>query len=177
MANAISYPLGVPKKGDYLLGTSVPNADEDDKSPVTRNFDIASVSSLVQQGYVEKTVSISNSQWLGLAGTSVEIIPAPGAGKVIQVILAHIKWVHSGANFQFNQSLTLGNGTSGAVGQATQATMPSANYTDIDSDSTYIFTISGAASSSNGAINFGCVSGATITGGGTLSITVRYQII
>ena len=177
MANAISYPLGVPKKGDYLLGTSVPNADEDDKNPVTRNFDIASISSLVQQGYVEKTVSISNSQWLGLASTSVEIIPAPGAGKVVQVILAHVKWIHSGAEFAFNQTLTLGNGASGAVGAVTQATMPSANYTDIDGNETYIFTISGAASSSNGAINFGCASGATIAGGGTLSITVRYQII
>ena len=177
MANAITYPVAVPKASDYLLGTSVPLPGEDDKNPVTRNFDIASVSSLITQGYVEKTVSISNAQWLGLAATSVEIIPAPGTGKVVQVILAHAKWIHSGLNFQYNQPLTLGNGSSGSVSSVTQATMPSTDYTDIDADQTYIFTISGAASSGNGAINFGCASGATITGGGTLSITVRYQII
>ena len=106
----------------------------------------------------------------------MQIIPAQGAGKVIQVILAHAKWVPSGDNFAFDQPLTLGNGTGGA-NVVVQGTMPSTDYTDIDGDSTYLFTISGAAASSNGAINFGCANGATLGGGGTLSITIRYQVI
>ena len=176
MAIANSYPMGTPKSDDLLLGTSVPLPGTNEKA-TTRNFSLSNVVTLATQGYVEVTKDISNSQWLALAANSVEIIPAPGSGKVIQIILAHAKWVPSGANFTFNQTLTLGNGTSGAVGSVTQATMPSADYTDIDGNETYIFTISGAASSSNGAINFGCASGATIAGGGTLSITVRYQVI
>ena len=175
MAIANSYPMGTPKSDDLLLGTSVPSPGTNEKA-TTRNFSLSNVVTLATQGYVEVTKDISNSQWLALAANSVEIIPAPGSGKVIQIILAHAKWVPSGANFGFNQSLTLGNGT-GGVNEVAQGTMPSAGYSDIDGDSTYLFTISGAAASSNSAINFGCVNGATLTGGGTLSITVRYQVI
>jgi len=175
MAIANSYPMGTPKSGDLLLGTSVPSPGTNEKA-TTKNFSISDVVTLATQGYAEVTKDISNSQWLALATNSVEIIPAPGSGKVIQIILAHAKWVPSGDNFEFNQSLTLGNGTGGAS-VVVQGTMPSTDYTDIDGDSTYLFTISGAAASSNSAINFGCANGATLGGGGTLSITIRYQVI
>ena len=175
MAIANSYPMGTPKSGDLLLGTSIPDYGSNEK-PSTRNFSISDVTTLATQGYAEVTKVISNAEWLALATTSVQIIPAQGSGKVIQVILAHAKWVPSGDNFTFDQPLTLGNGTGGAS-VVVQGTMPNTNYTDIDGDSTYLFTISGAAASSNAAINFGCDNGATLTGGGTLSITIRYQVI
>ena len=175
MAIANSYPMGTPKSGDLLLGTSIPDYGSNEK-PSTRNFSISDVTTLATQGYAEVTKVISNAEWLALATTSVQIIPAQGSGKVIQVILAHAKWVPSGDNFAFDQPLTLGNGTGGAS-VVVQGTMPSTDYTDIDGDSTYLFTISGAAASSNGAINFGCANGATLGGGGTLSITIRYQVI
>ena len=175
MAIANSYPMGTPKSSDLLLGTSVPDVGSTEKA-TTRNFSISEVVTLATKNYVEVTKAISNAEWLALATTSVQIIPAQGAGKVIQVILAHAKWVPSGDNFTFNQPLTLGNGTGGAS-VVVQGTMPSTDYTDIDGDSTYLFTISGAAASSNGAINFGCANGATLGGGGTLSITIRYQVI
>ena len=175
MAIANSYPMGTPKSGDLLLGTSIPDYGSNEK-PSTRNFSISDVTTLATQGYAEVTKVISNAEWLALATTSVQIIPAQGSGKVIQVILAHAKWVPSGDNFAFDQPLTLGNGTGGA-NVVVQGTMPSTDYTDIDGDSTYLFTISGAAASSNGAINFGCANGATLGGGGTLSITIRYQVI
>ena len=175
MAIANSYPMGTPKSSDLLLGTSVPDVGSTEKA-TTRNFSISEVVTLATKNYVEVTKAISNAEWLALATTSVQIIPAQGAGKVIQVILAHAKWVPSGDNFTFDQPLTLGNGTGGAS-VVVQGTMPSTDYTDIDGDSTYLFTISGAAASSNAAINFGCDNGATLTGGGTLSITIRYQVI
>ena len=175
MAIANSYPMGTPKSSDLLLGTSVPDVGSTEKA-TTRNFSISEVVTLATKNYVEVTKAISNAEWLALATTSVQIIPAQGAGKVIQVILAHAKWVPSGDNFEFNQPLTLGNGTGGAS-VVVQGTMPSTDYTDIDGDSTYLFTISGAAASSNSAINFGCANGATLGGGGTLSITIRYQVI
>ena len=175
MAIANSYPTGTPKSSDLLLGTSVPDVGSTEKA-TTRNFSISEVVTLATKNYVEVTKAISNAEWLALATTSVQIIPAQGAGKVIQVILAHAKWVPSGDNFTFDQPLTLGNGTGGAS-VVVQGTMPSTDYTDIDGDSTYLFTISGAAASSNSAINFGCANGATLGGGGTLSITIRYQVI
>ena len=175
MAIANSYPMGTPKSEDLLLGTSVP-ASGTNSQPSTKNFSLSAVTTLATQGYVEITKTLTNAQWLALATTSVEIIPAPGTGKVVQVILAHVKWVYSGANFAFDQPLTLSNGTSGAAGVTVQGTIP-ITYSDINGIATQLFTISGADTSLNGAINFGCASGATITGGGTLSITVRYQVI
>ena len=176
MATAGSYPVGTPKDGDYLLGTSVPLAHETDKKPQTKNFSIGSVVTFATQGYVEVTKAISNAEWLALKTASIEIVPAQGVGTVVQVLSAHVKWTYATSNFAFNQPLTLGNGTSGAVGVVTQGTLP-ATYTDIGSDTTQIFTISGADTLLNSPINFGCVSSATLAGGGTLQVTVRYQVI
>jgi hypothetical protein len=175
MAIANSYPMGTPKSDDLLLGTSVPRVGTNEKA-TTKNFSISNVVTLATQGYAEVTKAISNAEWLALKTASIEIVPAQGAETVVQVLTAHVKWTASGANFAFNQPLTLGNGTSGAVGVVTQGTLP-ATYTDIDSDATQIFTISGADASLNSPINFGCVSSATLAGGGTLQVTVRYQVI
>ena len=175
MAIANSYPMGTPKSSDLLLGTSVPDVGSNEK-PSTRNFSISDVTTLATQGYAEVTKAISNAEWLDLATTSVQIIPTPGTGKALQVILAHVKWVHSGANFEWDGPLHLSNGTTGAVSTVVQGTIPAA-YSDVNGNDTQIFTISGADVSVNGAINLGCPNGTTITGGGTLSVTVRYQVI
>tara|TARA_Y100000385_G_scaffold154281_1_gene160017 strand:- start:709 stop:1239 length:531 start_codon:yes stop_codon:yes gene_type:complete len=176
MANLTAYPIGTPKSEDLLIGTSVPIPGTNQK-PTTKNFSIRTVSTLMTQGYVEVTKTLTNAEWLGLASTSVEIIPSPGQGKAIQVILAHVKYFPSGDNFSWTSPLTLNNATSGAVSSVTQGVLPT-SYTDVDGDGDMqIFTISGSDVSLNGAINFGCASGATIGGGGTLSITIRYQVI
>ena len=39
-----SYPQGTPKKGDYIIGTSIPAANSDDK-PTTKNFTVQSIAS------------------------------------------------------------------------------------------------------------------------------------
>ena len=175
MAIANSYPMGTPKSNDLLIGTSVPAANSEDVA-TTRNFSISAVATLATQGYAEVTKVISNAEWLALATTSVQIIPTPGTSKALQVILAHVKWVHSGANFEWDGPLHLSNGTTGAVSTVVQGTIPAA-YSDVNGNDTQIFTISGADVSVNGAINLGCPNGTTITGGGTLSVTVRYQVI
>ena len=45
MAIANSYPMGSPKAGDLLLGTSVPNPGTDEKA-TTKNFSMSAVSAL-----------------------------------------------------------------------------------------------------------------------------------
>ena len=45
MAIANSYPMGSPKAGDLLLGTSVPNPGTDEKA-TTKNFSVSAVSAL-----------------------------------------------------------------------------------------------------------------------------------
>tara|TARA_R110002073_G_scaffold268114_1_gene431348 strand:+ start:9 stop:476 length:468 start_codon:yes stop_codon:yes gene_type:complete len=37
-----SYPKGTPKKGDYIIGTSIPPVDSDEM-PTTRNFSVSSI--------------------------------------------------------------------------------------------------------------------------------------
>ena len=176
MAIANSYPMGTPKSGDLLLGTSIPDYGSNEK-PSTRNFSISDVTTLATQGYVEVTKTLTNAEWLALPTTSVQIIPPQGAGKFTQVILAYIEWKHAGASFIFSQPLNLANGTSGASNLLTiQGVLPQA-YEDIDGDTTQIFTISGSDTSANAAINFGCPSATTLSGGGSLAITIRYQVI
>ena len=46
MAIANSYPMGTPKSGDLLLGTSTPAAGTDEKA-TTRNFSLSQVGALV----------------------------------------------------------------------------------------------------------------------------------
>ena len=176
MAIANSYPMGTPKSSDLLLGTSVPDVGSNEKA-TTRNFSISDVATLATQDYVEVTKTISNAEWLALPTTSVQIIPPQGAGKYTQVILAYIEWKHAGDSFFFSQPLNLANGTTGASNSLTiQGVLPQA-YEDIDGDTTQIFTISGSDTSANGAINFGCPSNTTLSGGGSIAITIRYQVI
>ena len=176
MAIANSYPMGTPKSGDLLLGTSIPDYGSNEK-PSTRNFSISDVTTLATQGYAEVTKVISNAEWLALATTSVQIVPSPGTGKFTQVLLAYVKWKHAGDEFTFSQPLNLANGTTGASNNLTiQGVLPQA-YEDIDGDTTQIFTISGSDTSANAAINFGCPSATTLAGGGSLAITIRYQVI
>ena len=42
MANLTAYPIGTPKSGDLIIGTSVPVPGTNQK-PTTKNFEIESV--------------------------------------------------------------------------------------------------------------------------------------
>ena len=63
MAIANSYPMGTPKSSDLLLGTSVPNANTDEKA-TTRNFSISQVGALVNSvnlGYTSYVALITQA--------------------------------------------------------------------------------------------------------------------
>jgi len=51
MAIANSYPMGTPKSGDLLLGTSVPAIGTNEKA-TTKNFGLESIGSLINAGFV-----------------------------------------------------------------------------------------------------------------------------
>jgi len=50
MAIANSYPMGTPKSGDLLLGTSVPAIGTNEKA-TTKNFGLESIGSLINTGF------------------------------------------------------------------------------------------------------------------------------
>ena len=99
MANLTAYPIGTPKSGDLIIGTSVPIPGTNQKS-TTKNFSINEVVTLATENYVEVTKQLTNAQWLALKTTSIEIVPAQGAGTVVQVLTAnHLDLLNTGTAF------------------------------------------------------------------------------
>ena len=90
MAIANSYPMGTPKSGDLLLGTSVPLTPEE--KATTRNFSVQQIVDLVPTpvlaaGVLKKEVTITAAQMLALnGGGTINIIPAAGAGQLISIL-------------------------------------------------------------------------------------------
>jgi hypothetical protein len=75
MAIAQQYPLGTPKLNDLLLGTSVPDADEENEL-VTRNFSVNDVISLIEFTPIPGTGTV-RSVGLSIGGNSVSISNSP----------------------------------------------------------------------------------------------------
>jgi hypothetical protein len=122
MAGISSYPQASPKGSDLVLG--VQTYVEGDDSTIgnhTKTFTINDINSLVAQDsgsslYTTKTVELTPAQMLSLNGNGVlELIPAPGEGKVIVVseILLFLDYNSTAYNFSlFSGSLNTTFGTS-----------------------------------------------------------------
>jgi hypothetical protein len=96
-----SYPKGTPKKGDYIIGTSIPTAGSDEM-PTTRNFSVSDVVALADIPFTSLTTNGTSgaSTLVGgvlnipnytssaagvtkvIAGTNVTISPTTGLGDV-----------------------------------------------------------------------------------------------
>lgn len=180
MAIANSYPMGIPKSGDLLLGTSVPTPNTDEKA-TTRNFSISDVTTLATQGYAEVTKVISNAEWLALATTAITVVP-PQAGRTIitQAYLTILGYpTNPSTPMNWNADLVLGTQTSYANinADSIQAKIP-ASFGDTDTlGQIDVFALNATSPSLNSAITFGVINSATITGTGFVSITVKYQVI
>ena len=74
MAIIQSYPTGVPKTGDFLLGTQMPTLVGEEAT--TKNFSMASVLALgTAPGVATATVLVTDAQLRTLGTTPVEILP------------------------------------------------------------------------------------------------------
>ena len=65
MANLTAYPIGTPKSGDLIIGTSVPIPGTNQKS-TTKNFSINEVVTLATENYVELTKQLTSHLQLWL---------------------------------------------------------------------------------------------------------------
>ena len=173
MAIANSYPMGTPKSGDLLLGTSSPTPDTDEK-PSTRNFGIEAVASLVKRGYTEITKTLTNAEWLALPTTSVAVIPAQGTNSVVKILAAYLKFNHLTTSFFFNQGISIGR--LGSNGPDTQCFLPN-TFEDIDGDEVITLGTQNANINVNQPIYIGSPDAATNSGGGTVTVVLRYEVI
>ena len=88
-----SYPKGTPKKGDYIIGTSMPTAGSDEM-PTTRNFSVDSIAGVGNApNVVTATFTITTAQLETLGTTDVTLLPLAGGtgdGEYLQLISASI---------------------------------------------------------------------------------------
>ena len=109
MAEISSYPKIQPKAQDLLLGsrTYVEGVDEFTGNP-TSVFTVGAIADLVAQDsgsslYTTKTVELTPAQMLSLNGDgALELIPAPGAGKIIFVSEIFLFVDYNSVPYDFN---------------------------------------------------------------------------
>ena len=178
MAEITAYPLGTPATDTLLVGTqmNVPQSDGT-KANLTRNFPISQISTLITQDYVEVTKTISNAEWLNLPTTGVIVVPAV-ASKRIQVVSAYARFNYATTSFFFSSDLVLAGSAvlSTLTGDFIQARVPQ-DFEDIDGDDLAILGLEACTPLLGTPLYFGTLAAATNTGGGTVSITVRYTLI
>ena len=175
MAIANSYPTGTPKSGDLLLGTSSPTPGTNEK-PSTRNFSVEAVASLVKRGYTEITKTLTNAEWLALPTTSVAVIPAQGSGSAVKILAAYLKFNYLTTSFFFNQGISIGSGNAGLNGPNTQCFLPN-TFEDIDGYDVITLQTQNANINLNAPIYIGSPNAATNSGGGTVTVVLRYEVI
>ena len=82
MAIIYSYPIITPSSDDLILLSDTSSGDKATKT--------ASVSSLLSIGLAQDInttkITLSNAQLQSLAGTPIELVATPGAGKALQVL-------------------------------------------------------------------------------------------
>jgi len=167
MAIIYSYPIGTPSAADNLLGTQVDPITEENK---TVQFGIGAVSTLITQGYLETTTTITNAQWTALGGTPVTLVPNPGANKYVKVLEASIFFDFAVSNFSFT------NLEIAPLGGNVQATLLAAGASPVDADQVWSLAPT-TASVIPGALTFRNSTAANPTGGGTVQVKIRYQVL
>lgn len=176
MANLTAYGTGTPKASDLLLGTKTATPNTNEKN-ITQNFTVEAVAALVNRGYIEVTKVLTNAEWIALPTTGIVVIPGV-ASKRIQVLSAYARLNYATSAFFFTSDLILtGAAVSSTLNSTTiQARVPQ-SFEDIDGNEVIILELEACKPQLGTPLYFGTLSTATNTGGGTVSITVRYTLI
>ena len=141
MAIAQAYPLGTPKLNDLLLGTSVPDADEENEL-VTRNFSVSDVISLIEFTPIPGTGTV-RSVGLNMDGNAVVVNNSP----VTSIGILDISWV--------------GNSSQYVNGEGNLVAFPDIPFTSLTTTGT------GAATLTAGVLNIPTPDAITLTTNGT----------
>ena len=109
MADISSYPQATPKGSDRVLGVQAyVEGDDSTVGNPTKTFTINDINNLVPGSggdslYTTRTVELTPAQMLSLNGGGIlELIPAPGAGKIIVVLEALLFLDYGGVAYNFS---------------------------------------------------------------------------
>ena len=170
MAIIYSYPIGTPSAADNLLGTQVDPITEENK---TVQFGIGAVSTLITQGYLETTITLTQAQMLALhtAAGVVQLLPPPGLTnyyKILEASTAKIGAAFAGGAVILAQ-----------INNVTQFSLPTGTFTPtgtVVASMTVPFA-NGTIIGVNGALTTSLATAITAGVGSTYAIKIRYQIL
>jgi len=173
MAIANSYPMGTPKSGDLLLGTSVPNVGTDEQA-TTRNFSLDSIANFTQSGYAEVSKTLTKAEYQALQATDITLVPAQGVGKYIKVLSITATFAPEAAGNQMSfGDINVGT-TASVTGTKIQAIIP-VGISGITTKTVYSMATIGSIIDANLPLIVGTQ--VAVTGDGTLQFSIRYQVI
>lgn len=174
MAIIYTYPTSTPTTEDLLIGTDITGKE-------TKNFTIEAIANLVSQNsgssvYTTRVVELTPTQILSLNGNGVlELIPAPGAGKVIIVseILLFLDYNSTAYNF---------NPSSGSLKTAFGTSTPVSNIdyrTSLNKSSDYYVSVPELMEPKvNQPLNLLGTGGISVTqGNSTVKFSIVYRIV
>tara|TARA_R100000541_G_scaffold2952_2_gene9519 strand:+ start:4 stop:522 length:519 start_codon:yes stop_codon:yes gene_type:complete len=167
MAIIYSYPTSTPNNGDFLLGTQIDPATEENK---TVQFSIGQVNSLGSNNFLETTITITAAQLNALQATDVQLIPAQGNTKYIRVLNASFYFNYTAPQYTFAASPTA------EIGTIPFFTIPG-NRLSGAADIVHAMTLTAGDITANTPLML--KTGGTVTGNGngTLQIKIRYQVL
>ena len=127
-------------------------------------------------GTITKKVSLTSAQILALNGTPIELIPAPGVGKVIDVIdvIGYMNFLT--AAYATNTELDIIDSAGGILFKDT-GTLLAATASKGVKIATNIASNAGVVLTANGNIQAKVASGNPATGAGTLDLFITYKVI
>jgi len=183
MAEISSYPQASPKGSDRVLGiqTYVEGDDSTIGNP-TKTFTINDINNLVEQNsgssvYTTRVVELTPTQILSLNGDGIlELIPAPGAGKVIIVSEILFFLDYNSTSYNFNLSFGYLNITFGT----STALVGSADYrTLLNKSSDYYANVQDRMEPKvNQPLNLSAAGGISVTqGNSTVKFSIVYRIL
>ena len=167
MAIIYSYPTAIPTAVDFVLGTLINPTTQENK---TVQFRVTDVATLLQENYLETTVTITNAQLTALQATDVQLIAAPGANRYIKVLEVSGFLDYTAPVFTFASPVLF------SINSIQASRLPN---TFLQSNADAVF--SGVASEYVAAANTALLlttAGAVGGGGGSsLQVKVRYQVL
>ena len=134
MAIIYSYPSAAPQTGDYVIGTQY---DQELEKNRTVQFQVGQMVNLITENYIETTITVTNAQLTALQGQNVQILAAPGAGKVLKILEVSAYLDFDTAAFTFAQPILLQYKNDGSGSAGTIATIDKA-FLQLAADAVYM---------------------------------------